>query len=144
MPAKKRLWECRARSQGKGGRACFGDSEALDQLMMTVNLHPKGLKSVIKYVHTFLLDFQSRETGVYDGKFCCTLLETGQNVMALLNGECALQHKAILSSKRKKKPCIFLYRNLFIDYCMYNSPEVAYFFLQSGAKKLTEFCGKVM
>lgn len=75
--------------------------------MMTVNLHPKGLKSVIKYVHTFLLDFQSRETGVYDGKFCCTLLETGQNVMALLNGECALQHKAILSSKRKKNLVFF-------------------------------------
>lgn len=75
--------------------------------MMTVNLHPKGLKSVTKYVHTFLLDFQSRETGVYAGCFCCILLETRQNVMVLLNGECALRHKAILSSKGKKSLIFF-------------------------------------
>lgn len=48
-------------------------------------------------------------------------------MMALLNGECALRQQAILSSKVKKL-LFFLYRNLFIDYCMYNSAEVAYFF----------------
>lgn len=126
------------------GWACFSNSVSLDQLVVTANLHFRGLKSSIKYVHTFLLDFQSGETEVYAGRFCCILLETGQNVMALLNGECTLQHKAILSSKGKKKSFFFLYRDLFIDHCMYNFAEVAYFFLQSGAKKLSEFCGKVM
>lgn len=140
----KRLWECRARAQGKkGGRVCFGDSVALDQLVMTVNLHPKGLKSVINYVWAFLLGFQSRETGVYGNRFCCMLLETGQNVMALSNGECALWRKSILSSKGEKL-IFFLYRNLLVDYCMHNSVEVAYFFLQSGTKKMSGFGGKVM
>lgn len=50
---------------------CFGDSGALYQFMVTVNLHPEGLESVIKYVHTFLLDFQARDTIVYAGMFCC-------------------------------------------------------------------------
>lgn len=67
--------------------------------MMSVRLHPKGLKSVIKSVHTFLIDFQSRETGAYAGRFCLILLE--QNLMALLNGECAPRHNAILLSKGK-------------------------------------------
>lgn len=108
MLAKRGCGNAEQGSQGKGGRAYFGGSVALDQLMVTVNLHPKGLKSVIKYIHTFLLDFQSRETGVYAGRFCHILLETGQNVMALLNGECALRHKAILSSNGKNPLIFFL------------------------------------
>lgn len=104
-----------------------------------LKLQPKGLKSVIKYVHTFLIDFQSRETGLYAGRFCFILLE--ENLMSLFSGECALWHNAIPFSKDF---FFFLHRNLFIDYCMYNSQEVACFFLQSGAKKMSEFCGKVM
>lgn len=60
---------------GKGGRVCFSDHAALDELMMPVNMHPKGLKSVVKHAHAFLLGFQSRETGVYAGRFCHVLLE---------------------------------------------------------------------
>lgn len=49
---------------------CFGDSEALYQVMMTANLHPEGLESVIKYVHAILLDFKARDTVVHAGMFC--------------------------------------------------------------------------
>jgi len=105
VSGKKRLWECRARAQGKGSRACFGGSAALDHLIMTENLHPKRLRSVIRDQHTFLLDFQSRETGVHAGRFCCVLLETGQNMMALLNGDYALRHKEY--SLPKEKTLIF-------------------------------------
>lgn len=98
--SKKRLWECRQRPRGKTGGACSGDNVASNQPMMSVRLRPKGMKSVIKSVHTFLIDFQSRETGAYAGRFCLILLQ--QNLMALFNGECALRHNAILLSKGKK------------------------------------------
>lgn len=125
----RRLWKCRARAQGKkGGRVCFGDSVALDQLVMTVNLHPKGLKSVIKYVRAFLLGFPGRETEVYASRFCCILWW----LCWMVNVHCNIRQYSL---PKERNSYIFLYRNLLIDYCMHNSAEVAYFFLQSGTKK---------
>lgn len=50
---------------------CFDASGAPYQLMVTVNLHPAGLETVLKHVLTFLLGFQARDTIVYAGMFCC-------------------------------------------------------------------------